>query len=173
MPNHYLNQCLIIVKWTLRNKLRWNFNQNTKLFIHENASENIVCEMVAILSTEIWVSRLSMPRVTYVNKKEFSIEIQPLSFRGYGYRCIISSLNAILSLWLSPWRFNQINFMAKLSRCFSIHCCFLGVLAIIIVHCDWSIHWLFILFIVICVPNSMNYNKYYLWPRKSVFTLIK
>ena len=26
-------------------------NQNTKLFIHENASENIVCEMAAILST--------------------------------------------------------------------------------------------------------------------------
>ena len=29
-----------------------NFNQNTKLFIHENASEKIVCEMAAILSRE-------------------------------------------------------------------------------------------------------------------------
>ena len=28
----------------------WNFDQNTKLFIHENASENIICEMAAILS---------------------------------------------------------------------------------------------------------------------------
>ena len=27
-----------------------NLNQNTKLFIHKNASENIVCETVAILS---------------------------------------------------------------------------------------------------------------------------
>ena len=27
-----------------------SFNQNTKLFIHENASENIACEMAAILS---------------------------------------------------------------------------------------------------------------------------
>ena len=35
--------------WTPRNKLRWKFNQNTKLFINENASENIVCEMAAIL----------------------------------------------------------------------------------------------------------------------------
>ena len=36
--------------WNLRNKLQWNFIRNTKLFIHENASENIVCEMAAILS---------------------------------------------------------------------------------------------------------------------------
>ena len=33
-----------------RNKLQWNFNQNRKLFIRENASEYIVCEMTAILS---------------------------------------------------------------------------------------------------------------------------
>ena len=39
----------------LRNKLQWNFNQNTKLFIHRNASENIVCEMVAILSRRKWI----------------------------------------------------------------------------------------------------------------------
>ena len=51
-PSHYLSQRLVIVNWTLRNELQWNFNQNTKLFIHENASENIVCEMGAILSRE-------------------------------------------------------------------------------------------------------------------------
>ena len=44
-----LNQCWNIINWTPGNKLQWNFNQNTKLFIHENASENIVCEMVTIL----------------------------------------------------------------------------------------------------------------------------
>ena len=43
-------KCWFIANWTLRDKLQWNFNQNTKLFIHENASENIVCEMAAILS---------------------------------------------------------------------------------------------------------------------------
>ena len=37
MPSHYLNQCWS--NWILRNKYRWNFNQNTELFIHENASE--------------------------------------------------------------------------------------------------------------------------------------
>ena len=30
-PSHYLNQHWTIVSWTLRYKLQWNFNQNTKL----------------------------------------------------------------------------------------------------------------------------------------------
>ena len=34
--------------WTLRNKLQYDLNQNSTLFIHENTSEYIVCEMVAI-----------------------------------------------------------------------------------------------------------------------------
>ena len=56
LPSHCLNQCCFIFNGTLRNKLQWNFNQNTKLFIHENASENIVCEMASILSKERWVN---------------------------------------------------------------------------------------------------------------------
>ena len=48
-PSPYLNQCWVIVNWTRRNKLQWNFNQNTNVFIQENASENIVCGMAAIL----------------------------------------------------------------------------------------------------------------------------
>ena len=39
-----------VLNWTLRNKLQRNSNQNTKCFIHENAYEKIVCEMVTILS---------------------------------------------------------------------------------------------------------------------------
>ena len=65
-PSHYLNQCWVIVNWTLRNKLQWNFNQHTKFSNHENASENIVCEMVAILSrgdelTFVFVSKINKP----------------------------------------------------------------------------------------------------------------
>ena len=40
----------IIVNWTLRNKLPWNFNRNSNIFIQENAFESVVCEMAAILS---------------------------------------------------------------------------------------------------------------------------
>ena len=54
-PSHYLNQCWFIVNWNLRNKLQWNFNENTKIFIHKNASESNFCEMAAILSRGRWV----------------------------------------------------------------------------------------------------------------------
>ena len=47
-PRHYLNQCWNIVNWTLRNKLQWNLNRNSYIFIHENAFENIVCKIAAI-----------------------------------------------------------------------------------------------------------------------------
>ena len=49
-PSHYLNQCWNIVHWTLRNKLQWNLNRNSYIFIHENAFENVVWKMAAILS---------------------------------------------------------------------------------------------------------------------------
>ena len=55
VPNHYLNQCWLIVNWALRNTLQWNSNWNRKLFIHENVLENVVCEMAAILSSGRWV----------------------------------------------------------------------------------------------------------------------
>ena len=48
--NHYLNQFWNIVNWTLRNKLQWNFNRNSNIFIQENALENVVCGMASILS---------------------------------------------------------------------------------------------------------------------------
>ena len=56
-PSHYLSQCWVIFIWTLRSKLQLNFNQNTKLFIHENESENIICKMAAILSRGRWVNK--------------------------------------------------------------------------------------------------------------------
>ena len=58
-PSHYLRQCWVIVNCILRTKVQWNFNQNTKLFSHENASENIVCKMATILSRGRWVSMVA------------------------------------------------------------------------------------------------------------------
>ena len=53
-PSHYLNHCWVIVNCTLGNKLQWNSSQNTKLSTHENASENIFCEMPTVLSSGRW-----------------------------------------------------------------------------------------------------------------------
>ena len=55
MPSHHLNQCWNFVYWTLRNKLQWNFNRNSGIFIQENAFESVVREMAAILSRPQWV----------------------------------------------------------------------------------------------------------------------
>ena len=50
VPIHYLSQCWNIVNLTLRNKLQWNVNWNSYIFIRENAFEYVVCEAAAILS---------------------------------------------------------------------------------------------------------------------------
>ena len=50
MQSHCLNQCWNIVNWTLTNKLQWNLNQNSCIFIQENAFENVVWTIVAILT---------------------------------------------------------------------------------------------------------------------------
>ena len=47
--------------WTIGIKLQWNFDQITKLFIQDNAAENVVCEMVAILSRGRWVLTIMIP----------------------------------------------------------------------------------------------------------------
>ena len=41
-PSHYLNQCWLIVNWTPGNKFQWNSNQNSFIFIQENACEIVV-----------------------------------------------------------------------------------------------------------------------------------
>ena len=48
-PSHYLNQCWFIVNWNFWNKLHWNPNRNSYIFIQENAFENVVRKMTAIL----------------------------------------------------------------------------------------------------------------------------
>ena len=45
-----LNQCWNIVNWTLGNKFQWNLNRNLNIFIQENAFENVVWKMAAMLS---------------------------------------------------------------------------------------------------------------------------
>ena len=53
----HLNQCWVIVIWTLTNKRQWN---SDKKIIRENASEKIVCQMAAILFRGRWVKKGSL-----------------------------------------------------------------------------------------------------------------
>ena len=64
---YHLNECWVIVNWALGNKFQWKFNQYTKLFIHDNASENIVCkwrplcpggdELLSAQPLHVWFTR--------------------------------------------------------------------------------------------------------------------
>ena len=55
------------VNWTLRNKLQWNSDWNTKIFIHENALENIFCKLVTILSRRRRVNEEEMFKISSLN----------------------------------------------------------------------------------------------------------
>ena len=45
----------LIVNLSFRDELQWNVNRNRKTFNPENALENVVCEVVAIVSRRRWV----------------------------------------------------------------------------------------------------------------------
>ena len=67
-PSYCLNQWWNIVNWTFRNNFHWNFNRNSKLFSQENAFENVVCEMAAILSRPqcVNINDIQYHRVTFL-----------------------------------------------------------------------------------------------------------
>ena len=48
-----------MVNWTPGNKFQWNLNRNLCIFIQENAFENIVCKIAAILSLPQCVDKRS------------------------------------------------------------------------------------------------------------------
>ena len=64
-PNHYLNQCWLIVNWTLGNIPQWNLDRNSYFFIQANTAENVVGQMTAMLylpdttlSVRMWLIRI-------------------------------------------------------------------------------------------------------------------
>ena len=68
-PSHYLNQCWNIINWALGNKLQWNFNRNSNIFIEENTFENVVCEMLFISSWPQCVNEIHSQGASEVNRK--------------------------------------------------------------------------------------------------------
>ena len=67
VPSHYLNQSWNIANWTHGNQLQWDFNRHLNNHLGENAFENVVCEMTAILSRpqcvlKLWSHTIRDPR---------------------------------------------------------------------------------------------------------------
>ena len=83
VPSHYLTQFWIIVNWTLRNKLQWNFNRNSNIFNKKNALENVVCEMASILSRPQCVNSLRLRNAYMCHQTRPSL-VQIMSCRLFG-----------------------------------------------------------------------------------------
>ena len=47
--NHHLNQCSVIVNYTVKNKSKRKLIQNSNFVVEKNAFENVVCEVVGSL----------------------------------------------------------------------------------------------------------------------------
>ena len=47
------------------NKLQWNFNQNSNIYVQENAFENVVCKMAPILSLPQHVNKQNICEMYY------------------------------------------------------------------------------------------------------------
>ena len=67
-----------LVAWAIGNKLQWNLNHNQYIFIQENAFENVVCEMVAILSRGRWVKVWLSNSSSTVAARDFVVKPLPV-----------------------------------------------------------------------------------------------
>ena len=100
---HYPNQCCNIINWTLRNKLQWNLNQNSYIFIQENAFENVVWKMSAILSRPQCVDTYTNHHLRIVNRdpqntrmrmhKKISAAFQDWKIYSFQYHCSFYATN--------------------------------------------------------------------------------
>ena len=68
-----LPEPMLTVNWTLVNNFRWNSSRNTKLFIHENAFEIVVCEMAAILSRARWVTKMARKWISQLSRSKHNL----------------------------------------------------------------------------------------------------
>ena len=93
----FSNQCRVIIDWIFRDKFPWNFDQYTIIAIHKNASENVVYEMVAILSKG---DELSYAGARYLSSSGRPREASTMSPRdsfypGFAKRCqLLMELNS-------------------------------------------------------------------------------
>ena len=79
VPSHYLNHCWILINLTLGSTFQWNLLQNTTYFTQENASEDVVCKIAAILA---WSQSVKMWEQSYTAISTAKIETANLQRLG-------------------------------------------------------------------------------------------
>ena len=86
-----------IVNWTLRNKLQWNFKQNSNIFIQENGFECVVCEMASIWSRPQCVNNEPVIALTSIGDK---LSSEPMMDFNDAYTCASRPLWIYIVDWL-------------------------------------------------------------------------
>ena len=103
-PLSDLTQCWNTVNWTHRNKLQWNFTQNSFILIYKNPFENIVRRIAAILS------RPQCVKIHLLAFNNFISESSLLNRRGMktrdvsddGVLCLTATQHFLLT---DPWHY--------------------------------------------------------------------
>ena len=92
-----------IVNWTLRNKLLWNLNRYSNIFIQENAFESVVCETAAILSRPQCVNKMIW-KVNILQRvpQELDVRYYRLKSMVYSYSSVITG-DICLEDWMYAW----------------------------------------------------------------------
>ena len=102
-----------MVNSNLRNKIQWNLKQNSSIFIHENAFEDVVCRMAAILSQSQCV-KLSLCYVQrYVPLHLIILCLSPVAgeFVWHGRHLSVSMGIRVDPCTIPGWKINYIHYI--------------------------------------------------------------
>ena len=130
-------QCWNIVNSTLRNKLQWNFNRNSNIFIQENVLENVVWEMAAILPRPQCVKQPPHPPATVWWGQRVKLGQEAKTFISW-HRS--HSLFGVLNCMMAPsYYLNQCWLMISKVLCYSPEMLKISVIRICctITHLRW------------------------------------
>ena len=116
-PSHHINQCYFILNWTLGNKSQWNLKQFIDVFIEGNASENVVCGVLAIVSWPHWVNEALVPAFSFYLLQRNDVIVNES----------LNSLFPCAKIWQHEWLWSTLDYI--MASCLMTpshtlnHCC--------------------------------------------------
>ena len=132
-PSHYLNQCWLSVSWTPENRVHWNFNRNSIIFIQENAFANVVNQIGGYFVRGYWRKHTSIllvqPWITWVNKPHTNLWllIQQLvildCFAAPSATCLGVEQTNVKRSQIKQWAYNTSQWMCTWSVFVVVVCC--------------------------------------------------
>ena len=151
-PSHYLNQWWNIVNSKLRNKFQWNLNPNSYVFKQENAFENVVWKMSAILSrpqcVKVW-DDCPIKKFRYITEITYLIKcIKDNGFNPVWHNEIYSRKSTTDTIgYLTHWGLETLQVMAGHTNWFPLS-------RSMLTYCRLSIRVLRMKFSEICYQNT-------------------